>query len=111
MRMLGRTLASVFAMLLGTAGGGSHAHTRPNSSVDMAWDETVAQDTLSAYVQFAIAFPDSKYTNEVYRRLSQPEDAVADAADATDVPAAATTPGPRDKPVERSEPYQYFAAS
>ena len=62
MNRVQRLLASVAAALL-TSGGAS-------ASTVSAWNEAVMKDTLEAYAEFAMNYPDSKLADLAYRKLS-----------------------------------------
>lgn len=108
MKMLGRAFASAMTMLLSTFAGSSSPEARTISPVDTVWAETVERDTLQAYAQFAMMFPDSQYTEVAYQKLASLEVARTVTTDAPDRQEAAADIAPRRG---GSEPYLYFAAS
>jgi hypothetical protein len=46
----------------------SNAEARPQA--ESAWDQAVRQNSLEAYAEFAMTYPDSQYAKQAYAKLS-----------------------------------------
>jgi hypothetical protein len=70
MKWVTRLMASVAAVLV-TAGGASALPQEPGSAAEAAWSAAVDADSIEAYAEFLMTYPDSKHTPEAYNRLNQ----------------------------------------
>lgn len=68
MKWVGRLMASAAAVLL-TTGSGSASVGGLTPSAETAWAEVVKADTLEAYAEFAMAYPDSEHALLAYSKL------------------------------------------
>ncbi len=66
---LRRILALVAAMPL-AIGGAASASVPTKSVADSAWAQALEQNTLEAYANFAMSFPDSPHAKAAYAKLS-----------------------------------------
>ena len=71
MRWVNRLMTSVAAVLL-TAGGASALTQDPGTAAEAAWSAAAKVDSLEAYAEFLMAFPDSDHARAAYNRLAQP---------------------------------------
>lgn len=68
MRWVGRLMTSAAALLLAT--GGVSATTQASGAPeDIAWATAVKSNSLEAYAEFVMQYPESRHTPVAYNRL------------------------------------------
>jgi hypothetical protein len=75
-RLLG--LIAAMPMAMGGVAFASIGEARP--AAEIAWAQAIQQGSLEAFAQFAMAYPDSKYAELAYARLSNLDTAAVAAA-------------------------------
>jgi hypothetical protein len=76
-------MSSAAAVLLAT--GGASALTRDAAtSADAAWAEAVKSNSIEAFAEFVMAYPDSEHARAAYNRLSHIESATNGVGAATE---------------------------
>jgi len=91
-------MTSVAAVML-TASGASASTAASARSADGAWAATIKNDSLEAYAEFAMMYPDSEHAQSAYNRLSA---AYTDSISAGVVPQNSILSGEQQK--EQSAP-------
>jgi hypothetical protein len=86
MKWLLRLLVSSVAVSF-VAGEVSAATPEAKSDADMAWSRATETDTLQAYAEFLLTYPESSYTEAAYAKLSAVSDGKS-VEDTTDAEAA-----------------------
>jgi len=66
-------MSSAAAVLLATGGASAALARDAATSADAAWAEAVKTNSIEAFAEFVMAYPDSEHARAAYNRLSRIE--------------------------------------